>query len=234
MGTLRAREVTFGPSCGSCGHFHAGWLSISAGQWKCSAVPTATGVAQPARKHGSAVVTCGVESHGERMPAGTDKSLERSDPRFEYERDWTINIRTLPRGEVFGRASRLGWVARWPTCCSSSIFPLPEVRLLGYLLFALVQFTYLYPLAAFFQEAQAGTHIERDSSWWASSRCWWRRRGLVTPSSTARFRRCPPTETRITASSGLHRRRRCAPVPYCETMNRRGGRRSRMPRELLS
>jgi hypothetical protein len=38
------------------------------------------------------------------------------------------------------------------------VFNLPssEVRLLGYLLFALVQFTYLYPLAAFFQKRKQG------------------------------------------------------------------------------
>lgn len=38
--------------------------------------------------------------------------------------------------------------------------PLPQVRLLGYLMFALVQFTYLYPLAAYFQKSkQALTSI---------------------------------------------------------------------------
>jgi hypothetical protein len=38
------------------------------------------------------------------------------------------------------------------------VFNLPqsEVRWLGYLLFALVQFTYLYPLAAFFQRRKQG------------------------------------------------------------------------------
>jgi hypothetical protein len=34
--------------------------------------------------------------------------------------------------------------------------PLSEMRLLGYLLFALVQFTYLYPLALFFQKRKQG------------------------------------------------------------------------------
>jgi len=38
------------------------------------------------------------------------------------------------------------------------VFYLPqsEVRLLGYLLFALVQFVYLYPLAVYFQKRQQG------------------------------------------------------------------------------
>ena len=34
--------------------------------------------------------------------------------------------------------------------------PLPQVRLLGYMMFALVQFTYLYPLAAYFQKSKQG------------------------------------------------------------------------------
>jgi hypothetical protein len=57
---------------------------------------------------------------------------------------------SLWKGIAFGLGCQLAYLL--------FVFYLPasEVRLLGHLLFALVQFTYLYPLAVFFQRRQQG------------------------------------------------------------------------------
>jgi uncharacterized membrane protein HdeD (DUF308 family) len=54
------------------------------------------------------------------------------------------------KGLAFGLGCQLAYLL--------FVFYLPqsEVRLLGYLLFALVQFTYLYPLAAYFHRRKQG------------------------------------------------------------------------------
>jgi hypothetical protein len=85
---------------------------------------------------------------------GQIKPLERSDPLSSM--NGTDDPYNPAEGGSLWKGIAIGLVCQLAYLLFVVNLPMSEVRLLGYLLFALVQFTYLYPLAVFFQKRKQG------------------------------------------------------------------------------